>query len=73
MIFLDPPYQSELLTKALGVIRNKQILADGGVIYIEYQTQPDLSGYVTIKESKAGKVLFKLIALIEEEDVIINN
>lgn len=73
VIFLDPPYQSELLTKALGVIRNKQILADGGVIYIEYQTQPDLSGYVTIKESKAGKVLFKLIALIEEEDVIINN
>ncbi len=64
VIFLDPPYQSELLSKCLDIISKTEVLTNRGVIYIEYQTRPNLDGYDIIKESKAGSVAYMLIAPI---------
>jgi 16S rRNA (guanine966-N2)-methyltransferase len=66
VIFLDPPYQSELLSKSLDFISRNSVLANDGLIYIEYQTRPDLTNYVILKESKAGNVDYMLIAPIKE-------
>lgn len=66
VIFLDPPYQSELLSKSLEIINKTNVLNYNGVIYIEYEIRPNLDGYDIIKESKAGKILYMLIAPIRK-------
>ena len=67
VVFIDPPYASILLKQSLELIKNNNILAPDGIVYIEYQEQPDLSGYEIIKQSKAGKVNYALLQLSEEE------
>lgn len=59
VIFLDPPYNSVLLEKSLAQIEN--VLAEGGVIYAEYQQECDLSQFTIIKHGKAGVVNFVLL------------
>lgn len=62
VIFLDPPYLSQLLGKCLQQITQvPHILSERGVIYIEYQEPPDLTGYSIIKSGKASQVHFALI------------
>ena len=61
MIFLDPPYTGTLLTECLSVLKASNVLAPNGIIYIEYKTAPDLSGYTIVKQSKAGVVNYMLI------------
>jgi len=61
VIMLDPPYQGNLLNKALE--RIDQILAKDGVIYIEYEIEPCLPDtLMMIKNGKAGNVRFALLA-----------
>ena len=66
LIFLDPPYLSELLSKSLDVISRGSILSKDGVIFIEFQTRPNLDNYNIIKEAKAGKIGYMLISPIRE-------
>ena len=66
VIFLDPPYQSDLLSKSLDIISKTDVLSNSGVVYIEYQTRPNLDGYDIIKESKAGNVGYMLITPIRK-------
>ena len=61
VIFLDPPYTGTLLTECLSVLKASNVLAPNGIIYIEYKTAPDLSGYTIVKQSKAGVVNYMLI------------
>lgn len=65
VIFIDPPYDSELLAQSLQLIKahanDRSILSSDGVIYIEYHTKPDLTGYQVIKQSKPGFVNYALI------------
>ena len=61
VIFLDPPYASNLLNQSLCQIVENSVLADGGVVYIEYQTIPDLAKYNLLKHGKAGNVNYALI------------
>lgn len=67
VIFVDPPYASILLKQSLELIRNSKILVSGGLVYIEYQELPELSGYEVVKQSKAGKVNYALLQLEEKE------
>lgn len=64
LIFLDPPYGSGLLDKALQKIIQFDILADGGIIICETDTKnpilPLSEPYFVGREYKYGKV--KLIA-----------
>jgi len=62
VIFLDPPYTSDLLTNSLKLISNGAQLKAGGVLYIEYQTPPSIEGYTVLKQGLAGNVHFALIA-----------
>ena len=64
VIFLDPPYNSDLLEQSLRLISPH--LAADGVIYIEYhQNKSDLSQFNILKHSQAGSVNYALLNLKE--------
>ena len=60
LVFLDPPYDSDLLEKALEVIQNVDILNDGGIIVCESRREksmPELSApYRKTLSRRYGKV-----------------
>jgi 16S rRNA (guanine(966)-N(2))-methyltransferase RsmD len=70
MIFLDPPYQQEFLSKSLPLC--KGLLKEGGLVYAESgdglpfneaEGQDWLSGWECVREDKAGMVHFHLLKL----------
>jgi len=62
VIFLDPPYASNLLAQSLAHIRANPYCAKA-IIYIEYQTCPNLDGYTIVKQAKASTVSYNLLRL----------
>ncbi len=61
VIFLDPPYSSNLLAESLQIV--SEHLTVNGVIYIEYhQNIPELSQFNILKQSKAGSVNYALLS-----------
>lgn len=60
VVFLDPPYDSGLLEKALEVIENVDLLSDGGIIVCESRSEAapcaNREGYQTELERRYGKV-----------------
>jgi 16S rRNA (guanine966-N2)-methyltransferase len=61
IIFIDPPYNSDLLQQCLTNLRNTVLVNEHTLLYIEYKVLPDLIGYQMVKEGKAGAVRFALI------------
>lgn len=59
LVFLDPPYRSDLLVQILPLL--PAVLADGGRVYVEAASWPDLSGWQRIKEGRAGLVHYGLL------------
>jgi 16S rRNA (guanine(966)-N(2))-methyltransferase RsmD len=58
LIFLDPPYDSPLLNKALGFIFEIDILRTGGIIVCEGSFEPDdIVGYKKSVYKYSGKVI----------------
>lgn len=65
IIFLDPPFDSNLLEISLTLILNKQLLHKSGVLYIEYQKPIKLlNNFHIIKQGRAGVVNYALISAI---------
>ena len=65
-IFLDPPFASDLLPKALTLIQQQGLLTATGYIYIETGLWPEpeqLSGWDEVKQAKAGHVHYGLLRL----------
>ena len=65
-IFLDPPFASDLLPKALTLIQQQGLLTATGYIYIETGLWPEpeqLSGWDVVKQAKAGHVHYGLLRL----------
>ena len=60
VIFLDPPFQSDYLSKLLPLLADK--LAEDGVMYVESGEpfEPDASWQV-IKQARAGAVFYQLL------------
>ncbi len=60
IIFIDPPYESDLYSRSLAAIKEAKVLNDGGFVVLEYDTEitPDFStdGFELIKEKKYGRV-----------------
>ena len=60
IIFLDPPYDSDLLDKSLEIIQNVDILTEGGIIVCESRREkslPELKPpYVSALTRNYGKV-----------------
>lgn len=69
LIFLDPPYQLQLLPQVLPACR--RLLGPGGLVYAEsdqpFANPPAewLQGWHVIREDKAGQVHFALLGLTE--------
>jgi len=61
IVFLDPPFASDLLAKALPLVAAH--LAPGGRVYAESGKWPDLSAWEVLKEGRAGAVHYALLAL----------
>ena len=66
LIFLDPPYQLQLLPRLLPLCRS--LLADGGLVYaeteqsFEVEPQPDwLAEWDIVRADKAGMVHYALL------------
>lgn len=64
VVFLDPPYQSDLWSETARTLTEKALLRDGARIYIEYprrQDQPVLpSSWHCLKEKQAGDVKYAM-------------
>ena len=60
IIFIDPPYSSELYERSLGAIKENKILTPSGFIVLEHdiETTPvfNMCGFKIIKEKKYGRV-----------------
>lgn len=60
VIFLDPPFQSDLLLKTLPLLKEK--LAENGLVYVETGAvfEPD-AAWKVVKRAKAGQVFYQLL------------
>lgn len=62
IIFLDPPFRSDLLMDALTILSSRAILRDSGLVYVEQakgeELPPDWQIY---KETRAGQVVARLL------------
>lgn len=66
IVFLDPPFASDLLQTTLEIITDKNILKAAGVIYLEYpeNNQPELpQGWRWYRQKDVGEVGYGLISL----------
>lgn len=56
VIFIDPPYESDLYEKALAVIKNNDILNDGGVVILEHPIDKiiETAGFEVVKIKTYG-------------------
>lgn len=63
VIFIDPPYASNLLIESLKLV--EKFLKPNGVIYIENDKDIDLAPFYIYKQAKAGVVSYALLQLEE--------
>lgn len=54
IIFLDPPYQMNLINNSISLIEKYHLLNDNGIIICEYEVENFSSNYKIIKEKKYG-------------------
>ncbi len=72
LVFLDPPFQSALLARAVSALTSAKLLKDGGLVYIEKEkhSATDLlpDNWVEQKSQKAGSVQFGLYSINQSSD-----
>lgn len=64
LVFIDPPFHSDLLVKCCNALVNCGCLAEDAIIYVEHEAglEPDLpENWCCLKEKKAGQVSYKLL------------
>lgn len=62
IVFLDPPFSSELLHAGLTILASRAILRPSGLVYVEQgrgENAPD--GWQTVRETRAGRVEARLL------------
>lgn len=64
LIFIDPPFNENLINKSLEAVIKKNLLSQNGVVYIEceksFSLNSEMYGLRKIKESRGGEVKFYL-------------
>ena len=60
IIFLDPPYQSNQLNKALKIIEERDLLKEKGIIVCEYEKIPPITNLKLLKEKNYGTKTIKI-------------
>ena len=69
IIFLDPPYNKGLLTKAMDEIYRLSLLSDNGIIVAESEYGGELpsgNGFDLIKQAKYGKTVVSVFRTISD-------
>lgn len=71
LVFLDPPFQSDIIGPCCRALVERRWLAPGGLVYTEVSRQrglPDLpSGWTVIRHGQSGQVGFHLIATQDQK------
>ena len=63
LVFLDPPFHSELLAESSALLNSSGCLAEDAIIYVEHNIDSNIEmpeNWLTLKEKKAGQVSYKL-------------
>lgn len=60
IIFLDPPYQMNLINPSIELILKYDLLKEDGIIVCEYETEEIFSSLTLIKEKKYGSKIIKI-------------
>ncbi|HWL62824.1 MAG TPA: 16S rRNA (guanine(966)-N(2))-methyltransferase RsmD [Steroidobacteraceae bacterium] len=65
LVFLDPPFDADLLAPALRLLGERRVLAPGGFCYVECAAGSDLpglpAGWTLHRSGKAGEVGYHLL------------
>lgn len=69
VIFIDPPYESNLYDKALSIIKENNILNKNGIIILEHPINKiiNLTGYQEIKIKTYGNKQITFLTINQEE------
>lgn len=63
LVFLDPPFHSDLLAKSCALLNKSGCLAEDAIIYIEHEVNANVEmpeNWVCLKEKSSGQVVYKL-------------
>lgn len=60
IIFLDPPYEANLISKAIEIIEKKDLLIKGGLLVCEYEKEDIVCNYKLIKNKRYGTKNIKI-------------
>ncbi len=60
IIFLDPPYNHNLLNKALKYIEEYNVLRDGGIVVCEFENESPITNLKILKERNYGSKKIKI-------------
>jgi 16S rRNA (guanine966-N2)-methyltransferase len=63
LVFLDPPFHSELLAKTANILANTGCLTEDAIIYVEHAIDETVvlpANWHCIKDKKTGQVVYKL-------------
>jgi len=63
LVFLDPPFQSDLLAKASALLDRSGCLVEDAIIYVENAVDADIvlpDNWVCLKQKNSGQVSYKL-------------
>ncbi len=71
IVFIDPPYQLELVTDCLRALAKKKRLSPDALIYIETNQQSSVAlqadHYEVVREKTAGQVSYRLLRYLKAE------
>ncbi|MBT8120224.1 MAG: 16S rRNA (guanine(966)-N(2))-methyltransferase RsmD [Gammaproteobacteria bacterium] len=63
LVFLDPPFDSDLLEKSCRLLDSSGCLAEDAIIYLEHNIDTSIElpeNWLVLKEKKAGQVAYRL-------------
>ncbi len=63
LVFLDPPFHSDLLTKSCALLASGGYLAEDAIIYVEHAVETTVDfpeHWVCLKQKSSGQVAYKL-------------
>lgn len=64
LIFLDPPFATDLLVETCALLNQSSCLVDGAIIYLEHNINSKIDlpeNWCSLKKKKAGQVAYQLL------------
>lgn len=56
IIILDPPYASGIYESVMGVIKERELLAEDGIVVLEHDGSIDIEGFEKVRDKRYGKI-----------------